>query len=333
MIDVTVKIAAIIMYCDESILNLELGNGYIIEKCYLNDFPFKSEIENGKNQLNIEYMGSRLYDEKGIYFICLKKENTFQIDGPQIIPGARITDKDCQCEDQIDVYQEQETKYLHKIFSLLHLFSSGNIGLYQTFFKYKFQVFGFINNTLNHSSTSSTRNAYDERKFILNPEGTEHCNQFLRDYETITYVTLKPIIDEFIWGLEQLDEPTGFEQYATALEMALLPVNQPGKKQMLSNRVAVLLGTNDVEIKRIHDKMMEFYRYRSESLHEGDGSNISKQELIEMESYVRKTIVKIMQRCKQQLDVDNTKTWDAIKDNLMNELITKVQNKKTEGIL
>ena len=110
------------MYCDESILNLELGNGYIIEKCYLNDFPFKSEIENGKNQLNIEYMGSRLYDEKGIYFICLKKENTFQIDGPQIIPGARITDKDCQCEDQIDVYQEQETKYLHKIFSLLHLF-------------------------------------------------------------------------------------------------------------------------------------------------------------------------------------------------------------------
>ena len=63
------------MYCDESILNLELGNGYIIEKCYLNDFPFKSEIENGKNQLNIEYMGSRLYDEKGIYFICLKKEN------------------------------------------------------------------------------------------------------------------------------------------------------------------------------------------------------------------------------------------------------------------
>ena len=102
---------------------------------------------------------------------------------------------------------------------------------------------------------------------------------------------------------------------------------------MLSNRVAVLLGTNDVEIKRIHDKMMEFYRYRSESLHEGDGSNISKQELIEMESYVRKAIVKIMQRCKQQLDVDNTKTWDAIKDNLMNELITKVQNKKTEGIL
>lgn len=39
------------MYCDESILNLELGNGYTIEKCYYDDFPFKSEIENGKKSI------------------------------------------------------------------------------------------------------------------------------------------------------------------------------------------------------------------------------------------------------------------------------------------
>ena len=89
------------MYCDESILNLELGNGYTIEKCYYDDFPFKSEIENGKNQLCIEYIGSRLHDENDSYFICLKKEDVFSIDGPQIVPGAVITDKTCQCEDEI----------------------------------------------------------------------------------------------------------------------------------------------------------------------------------------------------------------------------------------
>lgn len=94
-----------------------------------------------------------------------------------------------------------------------------------------------------------------------------------------------------MWGLEQIDEPTGFEQYITALEMALLPVNQPGKKQMLSNRAAVLLGNSDMEIKDIHDKMSGFYRLRSESLHEGDGSSISKQELINMENDVRLVIV------------------------------------------
>lgn len=115
------------MYCDESILNLELGNGYTIEKCYYDDFPFKSEIENGKNQLCIEYIGSRLHDENGSYFICLKKEDVFLIDGPQIVPGAVITNKTCQCEDEIGAYQEQEVQYLHKIFSLLRLYKTGTL--------------------------------------------------------------------------------------------------------------------------------------------------------------------------------------------------------------
>ena len=194
-------------------------------------------------------------------------------------------------------------------------------------------MLGFINNTQNHISKNSTRNAYDERKYILATEDVERCNQFLRDYKLQIYSMMKPIIDEFVWGLEQIDAPTGFEQYTTALEMALLPVNQPGKKQMLSNRIAVLLGKNDAEVVGIHDKMLDFYRYRSESLHEGDGSNISKQELIEMENYVRQTITTIMQKCKYQLAIDNTKTWIDIKNDLMNELISKVENKKTAGIL
>lgn len=333
LIDVTVKITAIIMCCDESILNIDLGNGYTIEKCYYDDFPFKSEIENGKNQLCIEYIGSRLHDEKGSYFFCLKKEDVFSIEGPKIVPGAVITDKTCQCEEEIGAYQEKEGQYLCMMFSLLRLYKNGNIGLYQTFFNYKFNVLGFINNTQNHTSKSGTRNAYDERKYMLATEDVELCNQFLKDYKSQIYSIMKPIIDEFVWGLEQIDVPTGFEQYTTALEMALLPVNQPGKKQMLSNRIAVLLGKNDAEIAGIHDKMLKFYRYRSESLHEGDGSNISMQEFVEMENFVRQTIVAIMQKCKCQLTLDNTITWIDVKNDLMNELISKVENKKNAGIL
>ena len=167
------KITAIIMYCDESILNIELGNGYTIEKCYYDDFPFKSEIENGKNQLCIEYIGSQLHDENGSYFVCLKKEDVFSIDGPQVVPGAVITDRTCQCEDEIGAYQEQEVQYLHKIFSLLRLYKNGNIGLYQTFFNYRFKVLGFINNTQNYTSKNSTRNTYDERKYMLATEDIE----------------------------------------------------------------------------------------------------------------------------------------------------------------
>ena len=48
MIDVTVKITAIIMYCDESILNLELGNGYTIEKCYYDDSHSNQKLKMEK---------------------------------------------------------------------------------------------------------------------------------------------------------------------------------------------------------------------------------------------------------------------------------------------
>ena len=41
----------------------------------------------------------------------------------------------------------------------------------------------------------------------------------------------------------------------------------------------------------------------------------------------------ITQKCKCQLAIDNTKTWIDIKNDLMNELISKVENKKTAGIL
>lgn len=63
---------------------------------------------------------------------------------------------------------------------------------------------------------------------------------------------------------------------------------------MLSDRVAALFGNSDMEIKDIHDKMLEFYRLRTESLHEGDGSSISKKKLIEMENNVRLVIVAII---------------------------------------
>lgn len=331
--DVTVNITGIVMCCNESVCGLELGCGYSIEKCYLDDFQFKEEVENGKNQLVIEYMGSRLQDENGIYFMCLKKADSFEIDSPQITQGAIITDSDYGYEETFAEYQFKENQYLHKIFSLLRLFKNGNIGLFQTFFEYKFKTFGFINNTHKNTSKNSTRNSFDNRKYLLRYEEIDLCNEFLHDYSGKCYDLLKPIIDEFMWGLEQIDEPTGFEQYITALEMALLPVNQPGKKQMLSNRVAALLGNSDMEIKDIHDKMLGFYRLRSESLHEGDGSSISKQELIDMENYVRLVIVAIMQKCKSLLNIDETKTWEDIKDFILNELIVNIQQAKLNGVL
>lgn len=97
---------------------------------------------------------------------------------------------------------------------------------------------------------------------ILATEDVERCNQFLRDYKLQIYSMMKPIIDEFVWSwiwsnyILQL-----VERAYDSIRMALLPVNQPGKNNVIN--LAVLLGKNDAEVVGIHDKMLDFYRYRS----------------------------------------------------------------------
>lgn len=159
------------------------------------------------------------------------------------------------------------------------------------------------------------------------------CNKWLNDYCNEPYALLKNNIDEFSWGLEQIDVPTGFEQYTTALEMTLLPKNQPGKKQMLANRIGTLLGNTPTEVQQIHQKVLDFYRVRSESLHEGNGSDITDLELRELENITREVLKKCLIRCKSEYDSNSGITWDAIKEKIMNELIAQVTSLKNSGVL
>lgn len=43
MVDVNVTVSGIIMCCDESVCNVNLGRGYTIEKCPLDELPFKMQ--------------------------------------------------------------------------------------------------------------------------------------------------------------------------------------------------------------------------------------------------------------------------------------------------
>lgn len=332
MIDVHVIINGIVMYCDESICSLDWGNGYSIQKMYLEDIPFKNKIVDGNGNLDISYMGSQLNDDKGIYFMCLYKETVYQIQGPQISPGVVITDRDIMCENQLSEYKDNEIKYLVQRFSLLRLFKKGNIGYKEIFFEHTFRAMGLYN-TQKQTSNSVTRNIVDDKIFTLSSEETLACNQFLQNYSGKEYNLLKNCIDEFTWGLEQYDEATGFEQYTTALEMILLGHNQEGKKEVLAKRVSVLLETDPVKLRNLYDKMKNFYRYRSESLHEGDGQNITAVELKELEEIVRSVLKKYLDFCKVALIANPAATWEEIKASKINDLKNLVIAAKTAGIL
>ena len=74
MIDVSVSIAGILMCCDESLYDVNLGRGYTIEKCDFEDLPFKESITDEKGYLDTDYFGSRIFKQGKMYFVCIKKE-------------------------------------------------------------------------------------------------------------------------------------------------------------------------------------------------------------------------------------------------------------------
>lgn len=335
MIDVNISISGILMCCDESICDLNLNRGYTLEKCFLDTLFFKDKIINFKGQLNTDYFGSRIIEEDQVSFICLKKEDVVQIEGPSFseTPIYLTENSFCGYEDKFDQYMRSEMEYLNEQINLLRLFNSGNVGCLDVFFRYSYDYLGVLNHTYDTVSHNKSRNTIADDCFTLNEAEIIECKQWLDDYSNAPYALLKNCIDEFSWGFEQIDIPTRFEQYTTVLEMILLQKNQRGKKQKLANRISAMLGNTPREIQELHRKVQDFYKFRSESLHEGDGSNITNSDLLELENITREILKNCLIRCKNEYNLDSCVTWDTIKDLIMSDLIVKVNSLKNSNVL
>ena len=146
------------------------------------------------------------------------------------------------------------------------------------------------------------------------------CNHFIEYESSLAYELLKNSIEEFTWGIEQTDVATGFEQFTTTLEMLLLERKQSSKTKTLAKRVAMLLEDEEANIKLIYNKMKLFYGYRSDSLHEGDGQNITNSELTEQEEIVRRVLKKYLKFCWIEISSNPSITWAEIKAKKIGEL-------------
>ena len=331
---VKIVIDGIILNCDDSILGLPIGNGYTVQKVYLEEFPYKDLITNGRGDLNIEYINSKRQDENGIYFLCLKKEDTYTINPVEVTLGTAIDQDGIMRNDQLMIRKDQEASYLLSYFTLLRVFKEGNIAIKNTYFTHTHKTWGFISNTQRHSMNSYSYNIADSRQYSLSESEIRELTLFITDYSGTPFELLKDCIKEFSFGLSQMDMPTAFEQYTTALEMMLLDSNdRQGKKECLSKRTAILLEHDDADIQTLYAQMKNFYKYRSESLHEGDGSNITLHELHLLETLVRNVFKQFLQLCKIELSNNSNVTWEEIKDRKINQLKTLVQNKIASGVL
>ncbi|KUO78072.1 MAG: hypothetical protein APF81_25740 [Desulfosporosinus sp. BRH_c37] len=358
--DIQVKINSVLLYADESILALSIGNGYVIEKSRIEVLPIYERITDRKGQLDINYLGSKLtepdvFDPEAfrpiVSLVHLHKEDTFTVNPPIMENGIHYSDSQLDCHEQLDTYQDKEFQYLNSIASLLQIFKKGNIGLKEIFFEFRYTVINFANQTKNSCINIQDANIVKQMKYALLPNEVVACNSFIAKHMGIRpdgtrrfnsdgsgYISpefrmMNPIINEFTFGLKQIDIPTGFEQFTTALEMTFLTTNEQGKKEALSRRTAALLGNTDTDVSALFDKMKNFYRFRSESLHEGDGSNITDVELKELEDIVRQVIQKYLIFCEAEIIANPSTTWDIVKAKKIHDLKNIVIGYKTRGVL
>jgi len=331
-IEVDVKIGAILLFCDENIANVNFRRNYSIVKMKQDNFPFIGNILDARGHLSANYFPSRIIEQDGykeiVSFMCLQKEDKFTVPAQQIKAGTHNLNEDLGQSEYLKKYEEDEFEYLNTIMSLLQIFKKGNIGFKEIFFTFKYKTLGFISTINDMTIDINDANTIKQTVYSLSEQESKDCNLFTSNYYGNGFILMKNIIDKYTFGLKQIEKATGFEQFTTALEMIFLEKNQQGKKEVLSKRVSALLGNSNSEITALYNKMINFYRFRSESLHEGDGTSISATELDELEDITRKAIQKYLVLCSNTTKNNPFVTWDEIKNaqlvSLKNQVVTLV---------
>lgn len=357
MSDVEVKMSMILLYVDETFIDVNVGNGYRAEKFQLDKvFQYYDNIVDGKGRLKIDYMGSRIIEQDSsgvdkVYFVRLFKDDLFSIEEPILHRGVRYSYSKFDFKEQIENYYEKEFAYINNSISLLQLFKRGNIGVREVNASFKYNAMGKMNQNRNINSSIHDANIIRSDKYTLTKDEIEEINEFIskhikvetsntskainerKYYVSKEFEMLSPIINEFTFGLKQVDLPTGFEQFTTAMEMLLLEKNERGKKEALAKRTASLLGSSDTDVYSIYNKMKNYYRFRSESLHEGDGSNITICELSEFENIVRGAIKKYLTFCENEFIQQHSVNWVEIRAKKISDLKNLVTSYKANGVL
>ncbi|MFB6468231.1 hypothetical protein ACE38V_15735 [Cytobacillus sp. Hz8] len=330
---VNVTVDGILLTTNESIAHVNIGNGYSIEKIKLQDFKYFTDIVDGKNKLIIDYYNSRLIDElsddEQIYFMCFKKTDNFiaqrNVEGNII----SITTEPFFNND-IQKYMDDEFEHINKTISKLQVYNVGNIGIHKVYFNFKYSFVG--NNTFTNSILIKDANTINPQKYVLSEDEAKDYNNFSIKYDHCFNLT-KNIIDEFCFGLKQIDVATAFEQHTTCLEMFMLEKNNQNKKQCLSKRTAVALYNTDTDVVSAYTRMKEFYKFRSESLHDGDFSNITKVELEELENITRLLIKQFLEYMHSCIANNPSETLATVKAKWINMLKAKVMSYQSHGLL
>ena len=327
--DVNINISVSIpIIGDESITLVPPPKDFVFKKINLKDYAFKDKITDGQGRVLTEYINA-VHQGEDEYIVCLEKsvDHIVQNDKPanalSFINGSDFDDLIMPLHNDIE-------STVFRFFSLLHLYKEGEIARKSSFYKYTTRE-GICSTERLKEVTIADVITIIRYPMVFTAADIPSVGDMLYNHLD-AYTMLKNIvIDDLEYTYHTLDDSTNYKNLMTPLEVLFLSNDYGDKKEMLAKRIAVFIGTSESEMKTIYDYVKNSYRDRSDAIHEGVTTNITRVALDELRNLTRKVTKKYMAVIEQEIASDPTKNFEDIKRSLITNLKNVIALKNASG--
>lgn len=324
---VNVKISLIFLCAKGAIENINFGRGYKINKVKLDDFEYNEIIFDKNERIISDYLASTLTENETKYIYCLNKNDSFYIPEIDFYNEYCVTEKLPNYE-YLEDYKEKELLYINNVFILMKIFKLGAIGYKDAVFEFSYRTL-LINNKLSSKIKVADALTFGNI-YSINFEEAKNLSTFIKDNHNSSVLILRDVLTQFDFSLKNIDNSSKFKNLITTLEMIFIKHGENCKKEILSKRIAVFLKTQESDINILYKKIRLFYQFRSVSTHEGKVT-FTKEHLEELENISRDCLKKLINICNKEFVINNSVTWNSIKNDLIVDLKNNVESKNEQG--
>lgn len=281
----TYSVHAVIFGADESLLKIQLKDGFRYERLSLNPrYSHLDEIlDTSDIGLRRDYETARL-DQTSVDVICAVKETTY------------IQDR-LLLNDQFENDTDKDLMSLDNQIRIIRLLKEGPVRFKKIAFHQKFEY------NADGITCFSGHNAIVPigEAMTTKPVSVFHCDDgeavsINKELSRLSF----PLSDSLLnschkyYDLSYHTEPCiSITLLTTALEILFLERNAKSKRKTLAKRCAAFLYEKDApRLQQVYNTLIAFYDKRSDFVHEGTATNITDADIISLRAVVRDALLK-----------------------------------------
>lgn len=290
----SVTICAVIFGVDETLINIDIGNGFIFKRMSL--IPSKDHLnevfETDAMGLRRDYEDARIGEELNV--ICVFKSYRINLNKIEVDNFYKEL-----CDDVLE--------YLDNKIRVIRLLIEGPIRFKKLSINMKSEV--------HLIEAANVGSSYSCIIPIGEAMGTREINKLHCDYKKIKELNYKissinfPITDPILNTCHKYYDLSYHQEQVisitlliTCLEILFLD-SEKAKREKLSKRCSVFLYDNKNERLSCYVKLHKAYKKRSKFVHDGDFLQVKDEDIIFLRECVRESLIKYLNNKYNKKDV------------------------------